>query len=214
MGFSRQEYWSGLPYPSPGYLPNPGIKPWSPALQTDALPPLSHQGSCAEFCFVLFFFWQTGLSEVVILSADNWVCTFVLFVVCVRHSAQGATGVWVVLQTFCYWFLLDLAEFPIWASLGGSDGKESACSARDPGSIHGSGRSPGEGNGNLLQYFFLKNSRSWWATVHWVTKNQTWFDSLFRIMFPMKLTHNQVEQFTEWSLSKSIMVASDLRFGK
>ena len=38
MGFSRQEYWSGLPFPSPGYLPNPGIKPGSPALQTDALP--------------------------------------------------------------------------------------------------------------------------------------------------------------------------------
>ena len=38
MGFSRQEYWSGLPFPSPGDLPNPGIKPVSPALQTDALP--------------------------------------------------------------------------------------------------------------------------------------------------------------------------------
>ena len=38
MGFSRQEYWSGLPLPSPGDLPNPGIKPGSPALQTDALP--------------------------------------------------------------------------------------------------------------------------------------------------------------------------------
>ena len=31
MGFSRQEYWSGLPFPSPGYLPDPGIKPTSPA---------------------------------------------------------------------------------------------------------------------------------------------------------------------------------------
>ena len=38
MGFSRQEYWSGLPFPSPGDLPNPGIKPGSPALQADALP--------------------------------------------------------------------------------------------------------------------------------------------------------------------------------
>ena len=37
MGFSRQEYWSGVPFPSPGDLPNPGIKPGSPALQTDAL---------------------------------------------------------------------------------------------------------------------------------------------------------------------------------
>ena len=38
MGFSRQEYWSGLPFPSPGDLPDPGIEPGSPALQTDALP--------------------------------------------------------------------------------------------------------------------------------------------------------------------------------
>ena len=38
MGFSRQEYWSGVPFPSPGDLPNPGIEPGSPALQADALP--------------------------------------------------------------------------------------------------------------------------------------------------------------------------------
>ena len=44
MGFSRQEHWSGLPFPSPGDLPDSGIKPESPALQTDSLP-LCHQGS-------------------------------------------------------------------------------------------------------------------------------------------------------------------------
>ena len=38
MGFSRQEYWSGLPFPSPGDLPNPGIELGSAALQADALP--------------------------------------------------------------------------------------------------------------------------------------------------------------------------------
>ena len=38
VGFSRQEYWSGLPFPSPVNLPNPGIKPRSPALQADTLP--------------------------------------------------------------------------------------------------------------------------------------------------------------------------------
>ena len=37
MGFSRQEYWSGLPFPSPGDLPNPGIEPRSPALEADTL---------------------------------------------------------------------------------------------------------------------------------------------------------------------------------
>ena len=38
VGFSRQEYWSGLPFPSPEDIPNPGIKPGSPALQADSLP--------------------------------------------------------------------------------------------------------------------------------------------------------------------------------
>ena len=37
MGFSRQEYWSGLPFPSPGNLPDSGIEPWSPTLQADGL---------------------------------------------------------------------------------------------------------------------------------------------------------------------------------
>ena len=37
MKFSRQEYWSGLPFPSPGDLPSPGIEPWYPALQGDSL---------------------------------------------------------------------------------------------------------------------------------------------------------------------------------
>ena len=37
MGFSRQEYWNGLPFPSPGNLPNPGIEPVSLALQADSL---------------------------------------------------------------------------------------------------------------------------------------------------------------------------------
>ena len=38
MEFSGQEYWSGLPFPSPVDLPNPGVEPWSPALQADSLP--------------------------------------------------------------------------------------------------------------------------------------------------------------------------------
>ena len=38
MEFARQGYWSGLPFPSPGDLPNPGIEPRSPALQADSLP--------------------------------------------------------------------------------------------------------------------------------------------------------------------------------
>ena len=53
MGFSRQEYWSGLPFPSPGDLPNPGIEPGFPALQADALssePPGKPQFSFKTIC--------------------------------------------------------------------------------------------------------------------------------------------------------------------
>ena len=50
-----------------------------------------------------------------------------------------------------------------------SDGKESACNAEDPGLIPGSGRSPGEGNGNLLQYSCLESSMD--RGVHGVTKS-------------------------------------------
>ena len=46
--FPRQEYWSGLPFPPPGDLPDPGIEPTSPALQADSLP-LSHQESPIGF---------------------------------------------------------------------------------------------------------------------------------------------------------------------
>ena len=57
-----------------------------------------------------------------------------------------------------------------------SDGKESACNARDLGSIPGSGRSPGEGNGNPLQYSCLENLMDrgiLQAIVHGVTKSRT-----------------------------------------
>ena len=59
---------------------------------------------------------------------------------------------------------------------GGSDGKESACNVGDPGSIPGSGRSPGDKNGDPPQYFCLENSMgrgAWWATIHGVAESQT-----------------------------------------
>ena len=69
-----------------------------------------------------------------------------------------------------------------------SDGKASACNAGGPASIPGSGRSPGEGNGNPLQYSCLENSMdggAWWATVHGVAKSRMRLNdfSLFRAIF-------------------------------
>ena len=70
---------------------------------------------------------------------------------------------------------------PLWATVfcsipGGSEDKASACNAGDPGSIPGLGRSPGEGNGNPLQYSCLENPMdrgAWRATVHGVAESDT-----------------------------------------
>ena len=69
----------------------------------------------------------------------------------------------------CHCWVLSASGFP-----SGSDGKGFACNAGDPGSMPGSGRSPGEGNGNPLQYSCLENSMdrgAWWAPAHGVAKS-------------------------------------------
>ena len=54
-GFSRQEYWSGLPCPAPGDLPKPGIKPRSPTLQADSLPSESRAEPCGSWSIFMYF---------------------------------------------------------------------------------------------------------------------------------------------------------------
>ena len=69
-----------------------------------------------------------------------------------------------------------MTSFVIKCFPGGSDGKASACNVGDPSSIPGSGRSPGEGNGNPLHYSCLENSMdggAWWATDHGFAKSRT-----------------------------------------
>ena len=63
MGFSRQEYWSGLPFPSSGNLPDPGIEPMSPALQADCLPTYL-EGKLSSYVYVNY-------SDVKVLSAKR-----------------------------------------------------------------------------------------------------------------------------------------------
>ena len=79
-----------------------------------------------------------------------------------------------VLISFIYLFLATPCS--MWGFPSGSDSKESACNAGDRGSIPGSGRSLGEGNGYPLQYFCLENPMDrgiWWATVHGIAKSWT-----------------------------------------
>ena len=88
--------------------------------------------------------------------------------------------------------------FPFGVCPGGSEVKASACNAGDLGLIPGSRRSPGEGNGNQVQYSCLENPMdggAWWATVYGVTKSWTWLsDFIFFLSF-----HFKVKEFTsEW----------------
>ena len=75
MGFSRQEYWSGLPFPSPGDLPDPGIKPRSPALQGDALP--SEPPGIYIYTHTHIFNWIILFLKLCIYTCfelDFWLC--------------------------------------------------------------------------------------------------------------------------------------------
>ena len=82
----------------------------------------------------------------------------------------------IILIVWESWLVLVL-PFIVRGFPGGSEVKASACNAGDLGSISGLGRSPGEGNGNPLQYSCLENPMdrgAWWAAVHGVAKSRTW----------------------------------------
>ena len=90
-----------------------------------------------------------------------------------QHPTKVLNGLELFSCCFCY---LQVAQ----EVSGGSDGKESACSVGGQGLIPGSGRSPGKGNGNPLQYSCLENpldGGAWQATVHGVAKSRTWLNS-------------------------------------
>ena len=89
-----------------------------------------------------------------------------------------------VTESLCCTLKTLLGNFP-----GGSEVKASASNAGNLGSIPGSGRSPGEGNGNPLQYSCLKNSMDrgvWWVTVQGVTKSQIQLSD-FHFIFPNQM---------------------------
>ena len=80
------------------------------------------------------------------------------------------------------------------------DGKVSAYSAGDPGSVPGLGRSPGEGNGTPLQYSCLENPMdrgARWATVHGVTKSRKWLSDFTLHIYTLLLyTHTHIHMYT------------------
>ena len=110
---------------------------------------------------------------------------------------QNTVGRWAKMSKLCGWHTECEKELQLWSSTeldffypvmcqegfpGGSDGKESACNLGDPGVIPGLERSPGEANGNPLQYSCLENSMNrgaCWATAHDVAKSQTWLSDWY-----------------------------------
>ena len=128
MEFPMQECQSGLPFPSPGDLPDPGIGFACPAL-------------AGGFSLLLFFFPTTAP------PGKPW-----LLHICIKIRKD--------------------IRPPWWFS-----GKESACQGGRYGFIPVLGRSPGEGNGNPLQYSCLRNlvdRGARWATVHGAAKSWIW----------------------------------------
>ena len=167
MEFSRQEYWSGLPCPTPGDLPNPGIKPVSPALT-------------GMFC-INCAAWE-GFTD---LQGHNFhLCPCHLMTifplglyVITWHSSLG------VLVSVCspllLFFFFNIGVYLIWISQVAvvvmnplADAKD----IRDLNSVPGSGRSPEGGHDNPVQYSCLEKPMHrgvWWATVHGVAKSRT-----------------------------------------
>ena len=76
MGFSRQEYWGGLPCPPPGDLPDPELKPRSPALQTDSLPSEPH---CR---IIIIFFYCSGFCHTLKWNSHGFTCVIVGLIIC------------------------------------------------------------------------------------------------------------------------------------
>ena len=123
-----------------------------------------HFGSGSETCLPL-----SSLAPAInaVLSITMSCCQLGGFAAHPASRPQFGSVTW-----YQYWYTYTSTGF-----LGGSDGKESACSAGDPSLILGLRRSPEEENGNPLQYSCLEKSMdrgTWWATVPGVAKSRTW----------------------------------------
>ena len=170
MGFSGQEYWSGLPCPPPGDPPNPGITPKCPALQADSLPSEppgkpkrilewdampSSRGSSqrrdqAQVSCIAgrrFTLYAKGQIHIPILK-----CCMAKPAVPLMSSKSAPCTLYTKIIQSQWQAWMYVMGFP-----GGSDCKESACNERDLDLIHGLGGSPGGGHGNPLQYSCLEN---------------------------------------------------------
>ena len=178
MGFSRQEYWSGLPFPSPGDLPDPGIEPRSPALETDALPseppgePVVYKHTGCSSCP------SEQLLRAVLEVVPFWLSKNLSQTQFTAHfpACPPPPPVPVVAANTIPNWLSQVWDFPpnrfdlayTGGVPAGSVVKNPRANAGDTSSVPGRGRAPGEGNGDPIQHSSLGNPvdrGAWWATV-------------------------------------------------
>ena len=183
MGFSRQEYWSGLPFPSSGDLPSSGIASRSLALLAESLlsePPGKPMWKwCVPICVCL---WSAVKRNEVGMHVTTWM-SLENSKLCEQSQTE--------MGTHCVFHLYEMSRksntetesrrvvaynwgegFP-----GGSVVKNPPANAGDVGSVPGSWRSSEERNGSPLQHSCLRNPTdrgAWWATVHGVAKSWAW----------------------------------------
>ena len=191
MEFSRPEYQSGY-FPSQGHLPNPRIEPRSPTLQADSVPaePPGKPSVARNRLQIEHWFTLRADTRRHSLFSLNRDSNFSLILFMFANDGERTTVIDFRVPNI---FLCKCSNVQVWALPGGSDSKELPYNVGDLGSIPGLGRSPGEGNGNPLQYSCLEDFMdrgAWWARVHGITKNQTWLSD-FTFLFFLGCTHRR-----------------------
>ena len=181
MRFPRQEYWSGLPFSSPGDLSDPGIKRGSLVLAGG-----------------FFTIWPTREAHLLISLKPKY--NFLLFYKCLNHNheyqeSSSCDHGWEdgLLLSWCHniactvysndvvTILLDFQDSLVVQMV------ESDCNERDWGSIPGSERSPGEGNGNPLQLFLPGKSHGWRSLAGYNPWDRKELEMTERLIFSLSL---------------------------
>ena len=115
MEFSRQEYWSGLPFPSPGNLPKPGIEPGLPALQADSLPAEPPGKPFNQFTFkVIIYMYDPIIIFLIVLGLFSLVMAFLFLMLPAYRSSFSicCKAVLVVLNSLNFCLSEKLLVFP------------------------------------------------------------------------------------------------------
>ena len=145
MGFSRQEYWNGLPFPSPEELPNTGIEPWSPASQADSLP-LSYREVLSSLNRTKHAYIFTYVH--VYVCIQTYLCVFYIMLCFICLSVH------IYSNTHMHGYM--------WASqvVNGKEPTTNAGDVRDLGSTPRSKICPGGQHAKILVFWMLSFKRA------------------------------------------------------